>query len=58
VINTPEVHFDIKKPHADVGHKNIIIVSYTNHLGRFCINGNNLYKTIYNIIVCTIWYKS
>jgi hypothetical protein len=27
VINSLEVHFDIKRPHAEVGHKNIIIFS-------------------------------
>jgi hypothetical protein len=38
VINSPEVYFGIKRQLAEVGHKNIIIVSYKNHLGRFCIN--------------------
>jgi hypothetical protein len=28
VINLPEVYLDIKRPHAEVGHKNIIIFSY------------------------------
>jgi hypothetical protein len=27
VINSPEVHLGIKRPHAEVGHKNIIIFS-------------------------------
>jgi hypothetical protein len=31
------VCFDITRQHAPVGHKNINIVSYKNHLGRFCI---------------------
>jgi hypothetical protein len=39
VINSPEVQLGITRPHAEVGHKNIIIFSYKNHLGRFCING-------------------
>jgi hypothetical protein len=38
VINSPEVHFGLKRQHAEVGHKNIIIFSYKNHLFRFCIN--------------------
>jgi hypothetical protein len=38
VINSPEVYFGIKRPHAEVGHKNLIIFSYKNHLDRFCIN--------------------
>jgi hypothetical protein len=38
VINSPEVHFGIKIQHAEVGHKNINIFSYENHLVRFCIN--------------------
>jgi hypothetical protein len=49
VINSPEVHFGIKRPHAEVGHKNIIIFSYkkssrlilhkwkTIHIKRFTI---------------------
>jgi hypothetical protein len=37
VINSPEVYFGIKRQHAEVGHKNIIIFSYKNHLDRFCI---------------------
>jgi hypothetical protein len=28
VTNSPEVYLDITTPHAEVGHKNIIIVSY------------------------------
>jgi 3-methyladenine DNA glycosylase Mpg len=39
VINSPEVYLDIKRLHSEVGHKNITIFSYKNHLGRFCING-------------------
>jgi hypothetical protein len=37
VINSPEVYFGISKQHAEVGHKNLIIFSYKNHLGRFSI---------------------
>jgi hypothetical protein len=39
VVNSPEVHFGIKRQHAEVGHKNLISFSYQNHLDRFCING-------------------
>jgi hypothetical protein len=38
VINSPKVHFGIKIQHPEVGHKNLIIFSYKNHLDRFCIN--------------------
>jgi hypothetical protein len=38
VINSPEVYFGITRQHAEVGHKNLIIFIYKNHLGRFCIN--------------------
>jgi hypothetical protein len=27
VINSPEVHFGIKRQHAEVGHKNLIFLS-------------------------------
>jgi hypothetical protein len=37
VINSPEVKLGITRPHAEVGHKSIIIFSYKNHLDRFCI---------------------
>jgi hypothetical protein len=39
VINTPEVCFGIKRQYAKVGCKNLLIVSYKNHLCRFCRNG-------------------
>jgi hypothetical protein len=39
VTNSPEVYLGITRQHAQVGHKNINIFSYKNHLGRFCING-------------------
>jgi hypothetical protein len=39
LINSPEVQLGITRPHAEVGHKNIIIFSYKNLLGRFCTNG-------------------
>jgi hypothetical protein len=39
VLNSLEVYFGIKRPHAEVGHKNIYIFSYKNYLDRFCING-------------------
>jgi hypothetical protein len=38
VINSREVHLGIKRQHAEVGHKNLIIFSYKNHLDIFCIN--------------------
>jgi hypothetical protein len=37
VINSPEVHFVIKRQHAEVGYKNLIIFIYKNHLDRFYI---------------------
>jgi hypothetical protein len=39
MINSPEVCFDITRQHAQVGHKNINIFSYKNHLGSLCRNG-------------------
>jgi hypothetical protein len=39
VIKSPEVQLGITRPHAEVGHKNIIIFSYKNHLDRLCIKG-------------------
>jgi hypothetical protein len=36
-INSPKVYFGIKRQHAEVGHKNLIIFIYKNHLDRFCI---------------------
>jgi predicted NUDIX family NTP pyrophosphohydrolase len=38
VINSPEVYFGIKRQHAEVGHKNVIVFSYKNHLDKFFIN--------------------
>jgi hypothetical protein len=38
VINSPELHFGIKRLHSEVGHKNLFIFSYKNHLDRFYIN--------------------
>jgi hypothetical protein len=35
VINSLEVHFCLKRQHAKVGHKNLIIFSYKNHLDQF-----------------------
>jgi hypothetical protein len=43
---------------SEVGHKNIIIFSYKNHLDGFCINRNNSYKKIYIITLCNFWYRS
>jgi hypothetical protein len=39
VVNSSEVYPSITRQNAQVGHKNINIFSYKNHLGRFCING-------------------
>jgi hypothetical protein len=39
VVNSSEVYPGITRQNAPVGHKNINIFSYKNHLGRFCING-------------------
>jgi hypothetical protein len=39
MVNSQEVCFDIKRQHAQVGHKNINIFSYKNHLGSFYRNG-------------------
>jgi hypothetical protein len=39
VIKSPEVYLGITRQHAQVGHKNINMFSYKNHLGRICING-------------------
>jgi hypothetical protein len=39
MIKLPEMGIRITRQHALVGHKNINIFSYKNHLGRFCING-------------------
>jgi hypothetical protein len=39
VIIPSKVYLGITRQHAQVGHKNINILSYKNHLGRFCMNG-------------------
>jgi hypothetical protein len=39
MINSPEVCIDITRQHAQVGHKNVNIFSYKNHLGSFCRKG-------------------
>jgi hypothetical protein len=43
-INSLEVGLDIARQHAQVGHKNINIFSYKNHLGRFCTMGKQFIK--------------
>jgi hypothetical protein len=43
VINSPEVCFGIKRQYAKVGCKKLIIVSYKNHLCRFCRNGKTIF---------------
>jgi hypothetical protein len=35
VINSPLVYFGIARQHTAVGHKNLSIFSYKNHLERF-----------------------
>jgi hypothetical protein len=42
MINSLEMYLGITKQHAQVGHQNINIFSYKNHLSRFCINGKQL----------------
>jgi hypothetical protein len=44
VINSREVYFGITRQHAKVGHKNIIIFGYKNHLGIFCRNGIQFFE--------------
>jgi hypothetical protein len=39
VISSSGVYLGITRQHAQVGHKNINICSYKNHIGRFYING-------------------
>jgi hypothetical protein len=34
VIKSPEVHFGIKRQHAEVGHKNLIIFIYQKSFGQ------------------------
>jgi hypothetical protein len=38
-ITSPEEQLGITRQHAEVGHKNIFIFSYKNHLDRFYIKG-------------------
>jgi hypothetical protein len=58
VINSPEMYLGITRQHAQVGHKNINMFSYKNHLGRFCINGKHSYKKIYFITLFNVWLRS
>jgi hypothetical protein len=39
MINSLDVCVDIARQYKQVGHKNINIFSYKNHLGSFCRNG-------------------
>jgi hypothetical protein len=39
VITSSVVYLGITRQHAQVGHKNINIFGYKNHLGKFCIKG-------------------
>jgi hypothetical protein len=41
MIKSPEVWFGMTRQHAQVGHKNLNIFSYKNHLGRHCIKGKH-----------------
>jgi hypothetical protein len=54
VINSPDVYLSITRQHAQVGHKNINIFSYKNHLGRFCINGKQFIRKDlhHNVLQC------
>jgi hypothetical protein len=58
MIKLPEAFFGITRQYAKVGHKNINICSDKNHLGRFCINGIQSIKKIYNITLCNFWHRS
>jgi hypothetical protein len=40
MIISPVVRLGITRPYAEVGHKNIFIFSYKNHLDGFYINEN------------------
>jgi hypothetical protein len=42
VINSTKVYFGVTRQHEEVGHKNLIIVIYKNHLDRLCRNGNQI----------------
>jgi hypothetical protein len=41
MINSPDVHFDITRPGAQVELKNINIFNKKNHLGSLCKNGKH-----------------
>jgi hypothetical protein len=43
MINSSKVRFDITRQQAQIGHKNINIFSYKNHLGSFCRKGKTFY---------------
>jgi hypothetical protein len=58
MINSQEVGFDITRQYAQVGHKNINIFSYKNHLAVSAEMGNNLYSKIYFITLCNFWHRS
>jgi hypothetical protein len=52
VINSPEVCFGIRRQYTKVGCKNLTIISYKNHLCRFCRNGKPfLFKDLQHNIV-------
>jgi hypothetical protein len=64
MINSPKVLFFITSQHAQVGHKNIHIFSYKNHLGRLCIIGkqfiqkdllNNFVQILAQELVMTLY---
>jgi hypothetical protein len=66
MINSPKMCFGITRQHALVGHKNVNIFIYKNHLGRFCINGKkfiekdllrNFVKFLAQELVMT-WYTT
>jgi hypothetical protein len=52
VINSPEVFFGVKRQYAQVGCKNLTIVSQKYHFCRSGRNGKHFYKKIYIITLC------
>jgi hypothetical protein len=52
VINSPEVHFGIKRQYARVGCKNLIFVATKIIYADSAEMENNFYKNLYNITLC------
>jgi hypothetical protein len=55
VIKPPEVYFGITRQHAEVGHKNIIIFTYKNHLDRLCRNGKHRTQHMRKLDTGDLW---